>query len=314
MDAGFYTAYGLRFRSEVPLPHFGVAPAGKADVAVRRGAVPQALPNPAQTSSRWEAARGDFLLRVDERLRYRVTEGRHVMVDSPNGADSLAAAYLMGTVCTALLQQRGLVTLHASAVCTERGAVLFLGKSGAGKSTLAAALAARGYQVLTDDVAAIQAFSPDPPRVLCGYPNLRLWSDAFEQLGLSAESRSRRVRDGLDKYLWPVDRFDMRPQTVRAAYVLQAGETETLELVRMTPAKALRALWRHTHRRRLIGAMGNRDLHFQVLTKLAQNLPITRVARPAGGVPLGNLADLIECHLSDGARPRFACSGALSTA
>ena len=313
MDAGFYTAYGLRFRSEVPLPHFGVAPAGKADVAVRRGAVPLALRNPAQTSSRWEAARGDFLLRVDERLRYRVTDGRHVVVDSPNGADSLAAAYLMGTVCTALLQQRGLVTLHASAVCTERGAVLFLGKSGAGKSTLAAALAARGYPVLTDDVAALQTLPHGPPRVLSGYPNLRLWSDAFDRLDLPAESRNP-VRDGLDKYLWPVDRFDMRPQTVRAAYVLGARETETLELVRMTPAKALRALGRHTHRRRLIGAMGNRDLHFQVLTKLAQNLPITRVARPAGGVPLGNLADLIECHLSDGARPRFSCSGALPTA
>ena len=300
MDAGFYTAYGLRFRSEVPLPHFGVAPAGKADVAVRRGAVPQALPNPAQTSSRWEAARGDFLLRVDERLRYRVTEGRHVMVDSPNGADSLAAAYLMGTVCTALLQQRGLVTLHASAVCTERGAVLFLGKSGAGKSTLAAALAARGYPVLTDDVAALQTLPHGPPRVLSGYPNLRLWSDAFDRLDLPAESRNR-VRDGLDKYLWPIDRFAMRPQTIRAAYVLQARETQTPKLNRVMPGKALRILWRHTHRRRIIEGMGGRDLHFQVLTELASNLPVTQIARPAGGEPPSRLADLIECHLSDGA-------------
>ncbi len=303
MDAGFYAAYGLRFRSEVPLPHFGVAPAGKADVVVRRGAVPQALRNPAQTSSRWEAARGDFLLRVDERLRYRVTEGRHVVVDSPDGADSLAAAYLMGTVCTALLQQRGLVTLHASAVCTKRGAVLFLGKSGAGKSTLAAALAARGYPVLTDDVAALQTLPHGPPRVLSGYPNLRLWSDAFDRLDLPAESRNR-VRDGLDKYLWPIDRFAMRPQTIRAAYVLQARETGTPELVRVAPAKALRALGRHTHRRRLIKAMGNQDAHFGVLARLARSVPVTRIVRPVKGAALDDMAALVERDLSNDPRNR----------
>ena len=313
MANGFHTAYGLRFRSELPLPHFGVAPAGVADVVVRRGAVPQVLPSPSRTSSRWEVARGDFLLRVDERLRYRVTGGRHIVVACADGAESRAAAYLMGTVCTVLLQQRGLVTLHASAVCTEQGAVLFLGKSGAGKSTLAAMLAIRGYDALTDDVAAVEIPSHGPPRVVPGYPNLRLWADAFRRLGIPNEA-GRRARDGLEKYLLPADGIAARPQAIRAMYVLQVRENESLGLLRATPAEALHILRRHTHRRRIMNAMGNRNLHFQVLTNLAQNLPITRVVRPAGGMPLGNLADLIECDLSDGARPRFACSGALPTA
>lgn len=55
-----------------------------------------------------------------------------------------------------LLQARGLELLHASAVRCPSGVVLFCGTSGTGKSTLASALAARGYEPWSDDMAALE--------------------------------------------------------------------------------------------------------------------------------------------------------------
>ena len=294
---GFYAAYGLRFDSAVALPHFAAAEPGAADVIVRRGAVPRALPEPKLVRPRWEVAQGEFLLRVEDDLRFRVAGGREITVECAAGADAAAAAYLMGSALTALLQQRGLLTLHASAVCTERGAVLFLGKSGAGKSTLAAALAVRGYEVLADDVSAISAAAPGPPLAMPGYPNLRLWADAFDRLGLADETR-RRTRDGIDKYLLPLEKFAKRPRGVRAAYALLTGSGEHLELSRAAPAEAFKMLRRHTHRRRYIEGFGNPEEHFLALARLARDVPVTRVTRPAAGVALDVLVDHFERDLA----------------
>ena len=299
--AGCYTAYGLLIRSEIPLPHFGAA-VGEPDVIVRLGAVPESLSRPRLTTLHWEAAPGDFLLRVEDRFRFRVTGGREVVVERPDGADGLTAAYLMGSVWTALLQQRGLLTLHASAVHSERGATLFLGRSGAGKSTLAAALAARGFNVLTDDVSAVCAAPGEPPRALPGYPNLRLWSDAFVRLGLPLDSR-RRVRDGIDKYLLPAKRFAAEAQTIRTAYVLGTGNAEALEFSRKTPAGAFWSFRRHTHRRRLVDGFGNQEANFRTLAHLSRSVPVTLVAQPAKGVSPDLLASRIERHLAENPCP-----------
>ena len=60
--------------------------------------------------------------------------------------------FLLGSVWGALALQRGLLPLHASAVGRGRTVHAFTGPPGAGKSTLAAALAARGYPLFTDDM------------------------------------------------------------------------------------------------------------------------------------------------------------------
>ncbi len=299
----YYVAYGLRIRSEVPLPHFGVAApdqTDETDVTVRLGAVPSNLSGPGLIARRnWEMAPGDFLLRVEDTLRLRVIGGREIVVQRPEGADSLAAVHLMGTGFTALLHQRGLLALHASAVVCEQGAVLFLGQSGAGKSTLAAALVARGFKFLADDVTVVRAASAGPPRATPGYPNLRLWADALGRLGLTAENL-RLARDGIDKYLLPAGGAPDRLQPVRAAYALAAREAETLELQRLRPAKAFEILNRNIHRRRLVNAMGGWEANFRALGHFALSVPVTRVNRPTAGISPNALGERIERHLADG--------------
>ena len=297
--AGHYAAYGLRILSEVPLPHFRPMPDGEAEVIVRLGTVPPKLPEPKQSNVHWDAAPDDYLLRVNDEIRLRVVEGREIVVQRPEGADSLAAVYLMGSGFTALLQQRGLLTLHASAVVSEQGAVLFLGRSGAGKSTLAAALAERGLQILADDVTAIRTTSRGEHLAIPGYPNLRLWRDAFERLGLNADNR-RLARDGIDKYLLPIRNLPVKPSIVRATYALAARNSKGLEFTRVAPPVALRILRKHTHRRRLVDGFGDREAYFRTLMWFSHAVPLTRVNQPAAAIAPGILAEHIERHLAEG--------------
>lgn len=296
--AAYYCAHGLRIRSEVALPHFGAQPPGEADVTVRLGAVPRKLPEVRRAGHHWEAAPGDYLLRVADGFRLRVTGGREIVVQCPEGAEGLAAVYIMGSAFTALLQQRGLLTLHASAVYSELGAVLFLGRSGAGKSTLAAALAARGFNVVADDVVTVRIDGRGPPLAVPGYPTLRLWADAFDRLGLAVEARLQ-ARDGIDKYLLPVKDFATRPQPIRAAYALSFRVGENFELVRVASAEAFLILKRNIHRRRLIDGLGNREPYFHALSRIVRTVPLTRVTRPAEGISLAALADRIESHIAN---------------
>ena len=67
----------------------------------------------------------------------------------------MRAVYLLGPVLAFVLRLRGVVTTHASSVSVDGKAVAFIGPQGAGKSTTAAALLARGCNVLTDDVVPI---------------------------------------------------------------------------------------------------------------------------------------------------------------
>lgn len=68
----------------------------------------------------------------------------------------------------------GVFCLHASAVLTPLGAVLFAGPSGAGKSTLAARLSAQhGFPRLADDIAPLRV-GPNGAFVLPHFPQLKL--------------------------------------------------------------------------------------------------------------------------------------------
>ena len=117
-------------------------------------------------TNRWQARPGAFLMRVEDIARYLVTGGRDMLVDPLGTDDGEVVAFFASSPFTALLQQRGVATLHAASVATKAGAVLLLGRSGIGKSSLAAALVERGYPLLADDVTGVTLDAGGRPVVL----------------------------------------------------------------------------------------------------------------------------------------------------
>jgi hypothetical protein len=95
---------------------------------------------------------------------------------------------LLGHLVTGLglgliLHQRGVLTLHASAVLINGVAMAFAGPKMVGKSTLAAAMVERGHTIISDDVVAIDLPGWSTPQVRWGAPYVKLWPDAAVRTG-----------------------------------------------------------------------------------------------------------------------------------
>ena len=301
-----YTAYGLGIRSEISLPLAPAAPATDTEVCIRVGAVPETLGTPRVRRRAWEAAPGVFLLAVDGVARYLVREGREIVVEPAPGGGEAVGAFLLGSVLAACLKQRGILTLHASAIATDAGAVLFAGHSGRGKSTLLGAFVERGYAMLCDDVTGIVTDGGNRPAALPAYPSLRLWADAVDTLGWNGRTRGR-VREGMEKFLTPVERFAEAPLPVRAVFVLRYHNRADVEIEPMVRADAFKCLLLRTYRTRYARGLGKEPEQFRAVAELAQRVPVAWISKPMAALrapSLDALASRVEDWLLDGGPAR----------
>lgn len=293
---GCYRAFGLTIRSCLALPELPAGEPGEAgpDVTIRFGATPAALEDAEARGVCFQASANRFLLTLDTVGRYLVSEGREIVIERRPAADEGAVRLLLlASAFGALLHQRGVLPLHASAIATTNGAVAFLGDSGTGKSTLAAAFQRRGYRVLCDDIGVVALSSDRRPILYPGYPQIKLWSDALNRLGEEPQN-GLRVRDGLEKYgLRLHDAFHADPAPLRRLYILRLTNTEEFALTRLQGGEKFHALMLHTYRRRFLTPNGKPG-HFACCVAVGQQTAMSRVVRPRAGFRLNELVDLLE--------------------
>jgi hypothetical protein len=190
--------FGLTVESEIPLPA-PMAGDGPVDVTIRFGTVPHTLAGARISRPRVDADDRSVLLRVDRVGRLLVRDAREVIVDPASGAETPWIVHvLLSGVMAVVLQGRGVLTLHASAVRIGDAAVVFAGASGTGKSTLAAYLGSCGHVVQSDGFVAIVDTSATP-MVLAGPATQKLWPDAAAWLGL--DPMHPRVAPATRKFL-----------------------------------------------------------------------------------------------------------------
>ena len=163
----FYRVSGLSVSSDIALPGLiAGAPERAPQVTIRRGPVPESLPGPSASGPTWQIAGRQFLFRIPDIARFLLTDGSEILF-APESDETSAdiPIFILGSAFGILLHQRQQIVIHASAVRVGKKAVLFCGQSGAGKSTMAAALAQRGFPLVTEDVCAIAAINSGTPVV-----------------------------------------------------------------------------------------------------------------------------------------------------
>ncbi len=170
-ERAIHRLFGLAVTSDLPLP---LPPdAGPATVEVVGGRVlPHGellwqAPPPLAFACRRD---GSGIVLDWPTARFRVDPDR-VVVDAHDDRD--AVALLIPAVWSVVLAQHGCEALHGCAVARDGRAIAVLGASGTGKSTAALALLDRGWELVTDDLLAL-----DPGgRALPGPPFVRLCPD-----------------------------------------------------------------------------------------------------------------------------------------
>jgi len=197
----FYKAYQLNIHSDLPIPEFPPGDEGSvADVTIRHGEVPNDLEHVASKGVVYQATENQFLLKMDDIARYLVQNGNEIVIEPVEGSlDSDVRVFMLGSCMGALLHQRSMLVIHAGAIKTEKGAVLFTGPSGIGKSTTVGEFLRRGYKMMVDDVCGVVLNEDQKPIVLPGYPRTRLWTDSARMLNQDVVGLER-TRPDMEKY------------------------------------------------------------------------------------------------------------------
>jgi hypothetical protein len=295
----FYCVSGLSVGSEIVLPGLIAMAADSAppDVTIRRQPVPAALENAGALGPTWQMADGRFLLRIPDVARFLLSHGRDIAFELESGADAAdIPIFILGTVFGILLHQRDQIVLHAGAVRVNGKAVLFCGPSGAGKSTLAAALAQRGFPLVTDDICAITVNGAGTPMVHPDGRQLKLWAQAIEQLDL-AENRGERVRSRLEKfYVAPGEAFS-EPLPLGAVYALRdARPPQAAGIERPNVVDAALILRRNAYRPLLVNRMGQKENYFRAATTIANIAGIFHLTRPLDFKAMPEVISWLERH------------------
>jgi len=276
----FYYAYGLRIQSDLALAGLKAGPAVPADVIIQAASFGRAVPaddmsfefGPGRAYLAFGLV-GQFEVRDDGLIRYELVRG---------GNPDLAGVVVLGTVFAALLQMRGQLVLHASAVEVGGRGVVFLGAKGAGKSTLAAACLRAGHGFLTDDVLAIGADGSLTP----GFPQIKLVTPLDGLAGgvAMAEIGKSRLDVGATSGAVPA----------AVLYVLCCGDELGCEPV--AGAAGLGAVMGHSYMARFGRAFfGARAAgHLEQCAALLRIAPVRRLTVPRGLERLAEVVAFVE--------------------
>jgi hypothetical protein len=295
-----YFAYGLGIHATMPLPELMAGKVEEKAVNIRFGYVDQ--PPPKALGRGWH-----FISTAPEEIRvfwpqvgsFLIKGGTDIVINPSPGLDErILRLFILGPILAILLRQRGHLLLHASAVAVADKAVLFLGGSGRGKSTMAAALHARGYDLVTDDVAVLRV-EENCQIVFPGPPQLKLWPEVLVSLG-DDPGNLPRLNPRLEKRTrLAALKFSSSPLPVKRIYVLNEGNAS--EILHLQPQEAFVELVRHTYGSdySLQTAMGvGSASHFLQCANVANKVIIRSLRRQKSFSQLSVLARLIEEDLT----------------
>lgn len=294
MSLFVYTAYNLVIHSEYYLPEV-LPSSGPADVIIRHGSVPVDLPGHENCSNYFQAAEDQLLLKIPGVANFLVLNGDEIIIEpEPESQLGDIRAFLLGSCLGALLHQRGALALHASAIRTAAGAVLFAGHSGSGKSTLLTAFLQRGYEMLSDDVCAIVTGESGELMVLPAIPRSKLWDDAAASLGIDTTGLTP-VYSRENKFDIPmVDRFGQDSLPLSRIYILTPHEGDNLEIEPLVGLARIDALLVYTFRETFLDGLKRREGHLRLAAAAAERAPFFVVRAPRSRFSPYEIADAIE--------------------
>lgn len=258
-------AFGLRWRSDFPLPVFASAAAGPFDVRVERGLWPvEPMPG------------GERRVVIgQDRVRLLASEDCIIDILAPDRiavsqaeAGPLCAQFFGGAVAL-LLALRGMAPLHGSAVEIGGRAVLVCGTGGAGKSSFAAALIAQGAKLISDDLSALAFDASGRACVLPGRTTIRLFPQLASLLG-SAPGPSEMSEGGKLRFQ-PRHVDGIAPIPIGALVHLDASNSA------IPRAFATNLLIQQVYRRAVMARLPGTEARFAMIDTLATQVPLQRI-------------------------------------
>lgn len=298
-----YKAFNLHFHTPFECPELLPISAEECEVLesvdVRFGSVPEHLEETLQRYPVFEANPSELLLKIKNVGNFLIRNGNEIVIEKEEGiSEDTVRLYLFGSAVGGLLQQRGYLTLHASAIKTDKGAVLFAGDSGAGKSTTLQEFLRRGYKKLSDDTIALY-WNEEQKQVMClpSYPQSKIWqktADLFDH----DTGGLRQIHPEFDKYaLSTREYFYEHELPLYAIYILQvSNEADKVALEEVSGMEKFKTINDNTYRNFYTYNLPSRKQHFKIAGYVAKHHPIIHVTRPSNMLTINEVCEKIETN------------------
>ncbi|MBL0210477.1 MAG: hypothetical protein IPQ13_06130 [Holophagaceae bacterium] len=301
-----YRAYELNIASEIEFPELEGRAAGTGipDVVVSVLEALPSLPDATHSDAWWQVSPSAFRMEVKDIAVYQVEEGRRIFVDPAHSADPAEVrVFLLGSAMGALLYQRGIFSLHGSAVETPWGAMVFVGPSGIGKSTLAAHFHRAGQRLIADDVCAIARDGGGRLQVLPAFPHLRLKSDAVDRL-YGAGSSAPPSRFDVDKFVLPLgEGHASAPVPLGIVHLLMDADSGDPTLVALRGFESIQALADNLYRPYFLQGMQTRGEVLRLAGEIARSAEVVQLSRRRDAAHLDTLVRWLEHGWEGWSRP-----------
>ena len=188
-----YKAYGLNFKSSISLP--GELSTFKTpDVIIRFDKI-----DPFTNEGYNESDLNENIkLIIKDNIKCvfwldveicRIVNSNEIILNQSNRLKkNFLRLILLGIAIPLLLNERGTLVFHATAINMNGCAIAFLGPEGAGKSTTSFAFIKNGYNLISDDVLGVTLDDEDIPKVVSGFPMIKLWPEVIKNMGEDPDS------------------------------------------------------------------------------------------------------------------------------
>ncbi|HEX6062812.1 MAG TPA: hypothetical protein VFZ04_01270 [Longimicrobiales bacterium] len=195
--------YGLVVAASRPLP--AASASGPPDIVIHEHPFrrPSSLPPNPQGYSYEKLSDGAIHVSWSDLFDFLVSEdGARIDVFADAGPQRESVyTYLITQIISVALLQKGIESLHASAVAIAGKAIVLVGDSGYGKSTLTAALIQLGAQLITDDLLVLQERAGSY-EALPGARRLKLAPETAALVGIS---NGMPMMDGSGKFVYALE-------------------------------------------------------------------------------------------------------------
>lgn len=211
LTTGDATLCGWRVQSDVAMPELARWSYGKhapkIQIVLRNTQDSHVLRGARQLSLlTYSGANGGWILSIPGIGTFMVRDGNHITATrDASGTEEDLRSFVLGPVLGALCRQRRLLTVRATTMAYENGAVAICGEAGIGKSATGYVLSRSGFRLISDGVTVVNISPKNAlPYVLATHRVFHLWRSAIDTLSIPHDSVVQS-RASLAKFAWKVE-------------------------------------------------------------------------------------------------------------
>lgn len=190
-----------------------------------------------------------------------------------------------------ILIQKNFLLIHGATVLHNRKVNVFVGPKGIGKSTLTAALLAKGYNVIGDDICTIYKDNSGNLCMLRPPRTLKLTEDSISKLEINPNQRDKHC----DLKYW-LELPDVKASSLPLSkvFALKAVPQDYVSINQIKGTKGFQLILENLYRPAIVDGLGKWKVNFSLASEIASKLGVAEICRPENYFDIDSLVNKIE--------------------